>query len=92
MHKPHVVVVAVLAQVYNSMDPNYSAMSFDELMERQRFITKKYNAAFMGGASHEVMNQMLAHMEAIRQAMWEIGYKQSFEASKDSDPFKDSIA
>jgi hypothetical protein len=82
-----------LAQVYNNMDPNYSAMNFEQLMERQRFITKKYNAAYQGGASHEVMNQMLAHMEAIRQAMWEIGYKQSFEASnKDSDPFQDSIA
>jgi Spy/CpxP family protein refolding chaperone len=85
-------VEVVLAQVYKIMDPNYSAMSFDELMERQRFITKKYNAAYMGGASHEVMNQMLSHLEAIRQAMWEIGYKQSFEANKDSDPFKDSIA
>jgi len=86
-------VVVALAQVYNNMDPNYSAMTFDQLMERQRFITKKYNAAYMGGANHEVMNQMLAHMEAIRHAMWEIGYKQSFEASnKDSDPFQDSIA
>ena len=92
MHKPHVVVVVVLAQVYKIMDPNYSAMSFEELMERQRFITKKYNAAYMGGASHEVMNQMFSHLEAIRQAMWEIGYKHSFEANKDSDPFKDSIA
>jgi len=92
MHRPHVVAEAVLAQVYKSMDPNYSAMNFDQLMERQRFITKKYNAAYMSGASQEVMTQMLAHMEAIRHAMWEIGYKQSFNASKDSDPFKDSIA
>lgn len=92
MPKPHVDVEAVLAQVYKIMDPNYSTMSFDELMERQRFITKKYNAAFSGGASQEVMTQMLSHLEAIRQAMWEIGYKQSFEANKDSDPFKDSIA
>jgi hypothetical protein len=73
------------------MDANYLSMTFDQLMERQRFITKKYNAAYMGGANHEVMNQMLSHMEAIKQAMYEIGYKQSFAASDNDDPFKDSI-
>lgn len=73
------------------MSTDYLNMTFDQLMERQRMITKKYNAAYGSGASQEVMNQMLAHMDMIRQAMWELGYKQSFEASKDSDPFKDSI-
>jgi hypothetical protein len=73
------------------MNTDYLNMTFDQLMERQRTITKKYNAAYAGGASQEVMNQMLNHMDMIRQAMWELGYKQSFEASKDSDPFKDSI-
>lgn len=74
------------------MSTDYLNMTFDQLMERQRMITKKYNAAYGSGASQEVMNQMLAHMDQIRQAMWELGYKQSFDASKDSDPFKDSIA
>ena len=73
------------------MYSKYYGMTFDELMEQQRLITKRYNAAFGGGASHEVMNQMHGHMEAIRHAMWEIGYKQSFDASNNSDPFKDSI-
>jgi hypothetical protein len=73
------------------MYSRYYTMKFDELMEHQRMITKRYNAAYGGGASQEVMNQMLGHMDAIRHAMWELGYKQSFEANKDSDPFKDSI-
>lgn len=67
-------------------------MTFDELMEQQRVISKKYNSAFQGGASHEVMNQMLGHMDAIRHAMYEIGYKESFAAREKDDPFKDSIA
>jgi hypothetical protein len=66
-------------------------MSFDELMAKQAEITKKYNMAFGAGANHEVLNQMLGHIEAIKHAMWEIGYKQSAQASKDNDPFKDSI-
>jgi len=66
-------------------------MTFDELIERQRMITKKYNAAYNGGASHEVMNQMLGHMDAIRNAMWELGYKESFKVNQDGDQFKDSI-
>jgi hypothetical protein len=73
------------------MYSRYLGMTFDQLMEQQRIVTKKYNAAYGGGASGEVMSQLLEHMDAIRNAMWEIGYKQSFEASKDSDPFKDSI-
>jgi hypothetical protein len=55
-------------------------------------ISKKYNSAFQGGASQEVMNQMLGHMDAIRHAMWELGYKQSFDKGGDGDQFKDSIA
>jgi hypothetical protein len=74
------------------MDANYLSMTFDQLMERQQFLTKKYNAAYSGGASQEVMTQILAHIDAVRHAMWEMGYKQSFEASKGNDPFKDSIA
>lgn len=74
------------------MDPNYLSMTFEQLMERQQFLTKKYNAAYNGGASQDVMNQLLGHLDAVRHAMWEMGYKQSFEASKGNDPFKDSIA
>jgi hypothetical protein len=68
-------------------------MTFDELLKQQAMISKKYNAAWSGGASQDVMNQMLGHMEAIKRAMWELGYKQSYEASenKDGDQFKDSI-
>lgn len=75
----------------NIMYANYYTMSFDELMQQQSMITKRYNAAYSSGASPEVMNQLLGHIEAIRHAMWELGYKQSFEANKNSDPFKDSI-
>ncbi len=60
-------------------------------MERQQFLTKKYNMAFNGNASQEVMSQLLSHLDAVRHAMWEMGYKQSFNASNDNDPFKDSI-
>ena len=73
------------------MYSRYYTMSFDELMQQQNMITKRYNAAYTSGASPEVINQMLGHIEAIRHAMWELGYKQSFEANKNSDPFKDSI-
>jgi len=89
-----VVVEVVLVLVDNRekiVYSNYLTMTFDELMERQRMITKKYNAAYNGGASHEVMNQMLGHMDAIRNAMWELGYKESFKANQDGDQFKDSI-
>ena len=48
--------------------------------------------AYNGGASQEVMSQMLVHLDAVRHAMWEMGYKQSFNASNGDDPFKDSIA
>jgi len=73
------------------MEIDYLSMTFEQLMERQRMITKKYNAAYSGNASQEVMNQMLGHMDAIRLAMFEIGYKQSFAAGSNDDPFKDSI-
>lgn len=73
------------------MDIDYLSMTFDQLMEKQRMISKKYNAAYSGGASQEVKNQILNHMDAIRQAMYEIGYRQSFAASDSDDPFKDSI-
>ena len=73
------------------MYSKYYTMSFEELMTQQNLVTKRYNAAFSSGASHEVMTQMLGHIEAIRHAMWELGYKQSFEANKNSDPFKDSL-
>jgi hypothetical protein len=73
------------------MDSNYLLMTFDQLMERQQFLTKKYNMAHNGGASQEVMSQMLSHLDAVRHAMWEMGYKQSFNASNSDDPFKDSI-
>jgi len=72
---------------------NYSAMTMDQLMERQKLIYKKYSAAVAAGASADVVNQMITHMDQIRQALWEIGYKQSFDAQNksESDPFKDSI-
>lgn len=72
---------------------NYLDMSMDQLMERQKMIYKKYMAAVNGGANQEILNQMLEHMDAIRNAMWEHGYKQSFYAQErtESDPFKDSI-
>ena len=74
------------------MYAKYYTMNFEQLMEQQRVISKKYNSAFQGGASQEVMNQMLGHMDAIRHAMWELGYKQSFDKGGDGDQFKDSIA
>lgn len=89
MHKPVVDVDQVLALI--NMDPNYLSMTFDELMERQRMLNKKYNAAYAAGASQDVMAQLLGHIEGIRHAMWEMGYKQSFKDSNDNDPFKDSI-
>jgi len=74
------------------MDANYLTMTFDQLMERQSFISKKYTAAYNAGSNQEAMNQMLSHLESIRSAMFEIGYKQRFTAEKgDNDPFKDSI-
>jgi hypothetical protein len=85
------VVLAPIDKGTNIMYSRYYTMSFDELMQQQNMITKRYNAAFSSGASQEVMSQMLGHIEAIRHAMWELGYKQSFEANKNSDPFKDSI-
>lgn len=67
-------------------------MTFEQLMERQRFISKKYNAALAGKSSPATLNQLLLHMEEIRQAMWELGYRQQFElAAKKEDPFGDSI-
>ncbi len=75
------------------MDPTYLTMTFEQLMERQRFISKKYSAAMAAGANPEVVNQMLGHMEAIRHAMWELGYRQQFDlaSGKDKDNFDDSI-
>jgi hypothetical protein len=69
-------------------------MKFEELMVQQTLISKKYNSAYQGGASQEVLSQLLGHMEAIKQAIWEMGYKQSYAASenRDNDQFKDSIA
>ena len=84
-------MVADQVLALTNMDVNYLSMTFDELMERQRMLNKKYNAAYAAGASQEVMSQLLGHIEAIRQAMWEMGYKQSFKDSNDNDPFKDSI-
>lgn len=66
-------------------------MTFDQLMERQSYISKKYSAAYASG-NPEILNQILSHLEAIRQAMYEIGYKQRFDESEKDDPFKDSIA
>jgi hypothetical protein len=66
-------------------------MTFDELMAKQAELHKKYNTAYSVGASQQVVNQLLGHIEAIRHAMWEMGYKKSFDANKDDDPFKDSI-
>lgn len=72
---------------------NYVNMSMDQLMERQKLIYKKYMAAAQGGASQAVLDQMIGHMDQIRQALWEIGYRQTFDAQNknESDPFKDSI-
>jgi hypothetical protein len=72
---------------------NYLAMSMEQLMERQKLIYKKYTAALNAGANPDILNQMISHMENIRQAIWEIGYKQSFDAEnkQNTDPFKDSI-
>lgn len=76
------------------MYSKYYSMKFEELMVQQTLISKKYNSAYQGGASQEVLSQLLGHMEAIKQAIWEMGYKQSYAASenKDNDQFKDSIA
>lgn len=62
-------------------------------MERQKFIYKKYTAAVNGGASVAVLNQILEHMEQIRVALWEMGYKESFRQAEkqEQDPFRDSI-
>lgn len=72
---------------------NYVNMPMDQLMERQKLIYKKYMAAVQGGASQVVLDQMIGHMDQIRQALWEIGYRQTFDAQNknESDPFKDSI-
>lgn len=96
MLKQHVVAEVVLARLdkeFKIMYSKYYTMKFEELMQQQTLISKKYNAAWQSGASQEVMSQLLGHMEAIKQAIWEMGYKQSYEASenKDSDQFKDSI-
>lgn len=97
MLRLHVDVEVVLVQVDNKgkiMYSQYYAMSFDELLKQQTLVAKKYNAAWQSGASPDVMNQMLGHMEAIKHAIWELGYKQSYQASenKNGDEFKDSIA
>ena len=72
---------------------DYANMTMDQLMERQKLIYKKYMAALQGGASVPILDQMVAHLDQIRQALWEIGYKQTFDAQNksESDPFKDSI-
>jgi hypothetical protein len=87
---------AVLARLDKEIEIMYSkyySMKFEELMQQQTLISKKYNAAWQAGASQEVMNQLVGHLEAIKQAIWEMSYKQNYEASenKDSDQFKDSI-
>lgn len=76
------------------MENNYFDMNMDQLMERQKFIYKKYTAAVTGGASAAVINQILEHMEQIRMALWELGYKESFRMAEkqEQDPFRDSIA
>lgn len=73
---------------------NYHDMTMDQLMERQKFVYKKYVAAVNGGASAEVLDQMVEHMDQIRTALWELSYKESFKLQnqQDQDPFKDSIA
>lgn len=92
MHSPAVdVATALLHVVIDLMSPEYLTMTFEQLMERQRFIAKKYNVAVAAGTNPEVINQMLAHMDAIRHAMWELGYKQQFDSSNKEDPFGDSI-
>lgn len=84
------VVVQVLPP---DMENDYLNMTMDQLMERQKFIYKKYSAAVTGGASAAVLNQMLEHMEQIRVALWELGYKESFKMQnqQEQDPFRDSI-
>lgn len=96
MLKQHVDAEAVLARLDKEIEIMYSkyySMKFEELMQQQTLISKKYNAAWQAGASQEVMNQLVGHLEAIKQAIWEMSYKQNYEASenKDSDQFKDSI-
>lgn len=66
-------------------------MTFEQLMERQRFIAKKYSAALIAGSNPTVINQILEHMGMIKQAMWELGYKKQFESTAKNDPFDDSI-
>ncbi len=94
MHNQVVDVVIALHRAVtkeNEMNAEYLTMTFEQLMERQRFIAKKYNVAISAGTNPEVINQMLAHMEAIRHAMWELGYKQQFDSTNKEDPFGDSI-
>ena len=86
-----VAVIALHHAVTDNMTTEYLTMTFEQLMERQRFIAKKYNAALAARTNPEVINQMLEHMEAIRHAMWELGYKQQFDSSNKEDPFGDSI-
>lgn len=73
---------------------NYQDMTMDQLMERQKLIYKKYTAAVNSGVSLGVLDQLLDHMEQIRVALWELGYKESFKMQnqQEQDPFKDSIA
>ena len=61
------------------MNTEYLSMTFEQLMERQRYISKKYGAACGAGSNQDVIDQMLLHMDAIRNAMWELGYKQQFD-------------
>lgn len=89
MPQPLVGVEAVLA--LTNMNIDYLSMTFDQLMEKQRMLTKKYNAAYSSGSSMEVMAQLQTHLEAIRQAIWEMGYKQSFKEADGNDSFNDSI-
>lgn len=75
------------------MENDYLNMTMDQLMERQKLIYKKYTAAVNSGVSLGVLNQILDHMEQIRVALWELGYKESFRQSEkqEQDPFRDSI-
>lgn len=77
------------------MSTDYYAMTFDQLLERQRVLTKKYNLAYNSYASPEVMEQMLIHLDSIKQAMWELNYKETMRVQGDrengKDTFDDSI-
>lgn len=72
---------------------NYSTMTLDQLMERQKMIYKKYSTAVAANVSPALLNQMILHMEQIKQAIWEITYKQNFDLKNKNatDSFKDSI-